>query len=421
MPAETPTQRTAENGEKAGTPKAGTPTSDTATPPAARPAAPTAPEGPGQSWWPAIRIGGAVWASSYLAWITVTLFTQYGRPHGNPIGFVDLLRGGWWRYDAMVFTRLAENGYGTHPVDPAFFPLYPMLVRGADMLLPGGAKFTAIGVAAVAMFAMYTLLYRLTEVEFSPAVAVRTCWAMAAWPVAFFLGIGYNASLFIALMLGAVYAMRRGHWWVAGVLGGFASATRSVGVLLAIAFAYEYLRQNGFRWRWNVLAVGLMPGGLVAYAGWLWWRFGDPLLFLEAQKPWGRELDWPWAGIVDAAEVVATAPLAQNGTLHNLLDLAAVLALIGLLTLCFAGPWRMRRDQWMLPLLGIALLLFAISFPAGENRNQSLMSAPRFALEVFPAFIILGHLKLPTQVYATVALMLQGVLLAHFTAGGWVG
>ncbi len=61
----------------------------------------------------------------------------------------------------------------------------------------------------------------------------------------------------------------------------------------------------------------------------------------------------------------------------------------------------MRRDQWVLPLLGVALLLFTISFPAGAHRNQALMSAPRFALEIFPAFFLLGHLKaMPVQIYA---------------------
>ncbi|MDR7279487.1 mannosyltransferase family protein [Catenuloplanes atrovinosus] len=406
MPAETPTKSPAD-GEKAGAAQAEKTSA----------AQPTAP---GRSWWPAILVGGAVWAASYLAWVVVTLFSQYSRPRENPISVIDLMRG-WWRYDATVFTRIAEHGYDTQPSDPAFFPLYSLLIRGADLVLPGGAKFVAIVVSAAAMFAMYTLLYRLTEVEFGPAVAVRTCWAMAAWPVAFFLGVGYNGSLFIALMLGTVYALRRGHWWVAGVLGAFATATRSVGVLLALAFAYEYLRRHGFRWRWNVLAAGLMPTGLLAFMGYLWWRFGDPLLFLEAQKPWGRELDWPWVGIVRAVELISSRPLVENGALHSLLDLASVLAMLLLLTLCFAGPWRMRRDQYVLPLLGVALLLFAISFPAGPHRNQPLMSAPRFALEVFPAFMLLGHLRIPAHIYATAALMLQGLLFAHFTRGGWVG
>lgn len=409
MPAKTPTESPADDkaADEAASAGAESPTEKT---------------GAGRSWWPAVRTGVAVWSASYLAWAVVTLFTQFGRPPGKPVGVVDLIRTSWWQYDAKIFTRIAQDGYATNPVDPAFFPLYPMLVRAADLVLPLGPKFTPVFVAAAAMLAMYVLLYRLAEVEFGRFVAIRASWALAAWPVAFFLGIGYNESLFIALMIGAIYAMRRGHWWVAGVIGGLASATRSVGLVMAVAFAYEYLRQHGFRWRWNVLAIALVPSGLIAYMGYLWWRLGDPLIFMSAQAPWGRELSAPWTGFVKVAKVLTTQPLAENSTLHNLFDLITVLAMIVLLTLCFVGPWKMRRDQWVMPLLGVALLLFTISFPAGAHRNQALMSAPRFALEIFPAFLLLGHLKqLPVQIYAVVALMLQGVMLAHMSGGGWVG
>ncbi len=68
--------------------------------------------------------------------------------------------------------------------------------------------------------------------------------------------------------------------------------------------------------------------------------------------------------------MLATQPLAENSTLHNLLDLLAVIFMIVLLTLCFVGPWRMRRDQWVMPLLGVALLLFTISFPAVRTATR---------------------------------------------------
>ncbi len=360
--------------------------------------------------------------ASYVAWLVVTVYKQYDRKVGDPVSIADLVEA-WWRFDQTKYTRIAESGYATDAVDPAFFPLYPFLIRVADIILPTGPKKTAgVVVAGIAMFAMYVLLYRFAEVEFGRAVAVRTSWAMAIWPVAFYLGIGFNVSLFIALMIGTLYAIRRGHWWLAGALGGLASATRSAGLLLGLAFAYEYLRVYGYRWRWNVLAAALMPSGLFAYMGYLWWRFDDPFRFSGvAMEPWGRELDWPWTGIVETIQLIATNPLVDWRTLHSIFDLASVLLVIVLLVLCFTGPWRMRQDQWVLPLLGTGLLLFAISFPAGPVTNEPLMSAPRYVMEVLAAFILLGRLPFtPVQVYTLISLPLQGVLMFHLLNNDWV-
>ncbi|MDP9793660.1 hypothetical protein J2S43_002172 [Catenuloplanes nepalensis] len=375
----------------------------------------------GRSWWPALRTGTVISVASYVAWLVVTIYKQYDRKVGDPVSIADLLQA-WWRFDQTKYTRIAESGYATDPVDPAFFPLYPFLIRVTDVISPGGPKTAGVVVAGIAMFAMYVLLYRFTEVEFGRDVAARTSWAMAIWPVAFYLGIGFNVSLFIALMIGTLYAIRRGHWWLAGALGGLASATRSAGLLLGLAFAYEYLRVYGFRWRWNVLAAGLMPSGLLAYMGYLWWRFDDPLRFSGvAMEPWGRELDWPWTGIVEAVQLIVTEPLVDWRTLHSIFDLAAVLLVIALLVLCFTGPWRMRQDQWVLPLLGTGLLLFAISFPAGPVTNEPLMSAPRYVMEVLAAFILLGRLRFSAfQVYTLISLPLQGVLLIHLLNNDWV-
>ena len=83
---------------------------------------------------------------------------------------------------------------------------------------------------------------------------------------------------------------------------------------------------------------------------------------------------------------------------------------------------RPGRDRWVLPLFGLVLVLFYLSYPTTKP-FQPLMSLGRFALEVFPAFAVLGRLgehRLVDRCYTFVALGTQPVLLVHFLHGGWV-
>src|SRR5918999_1309624 len=68
------------------------------------------------------------------------------------------------RWDAVWYLRIADSGYGGSDARAAFFPLYPLLVRG--LATPFGASAAALLVAAyaVAMAAFVgalVLLYRL--------------------------------------------------------------------------------------------------------------------------------------------------------------------------------------------------------------------------------------------------------------------
>ena len=63
------------------------------------------------------------------------------------------------------------------------------------------------------------------------------------------------------------------------------------GVFLVLPLIYEWIKDI------ERLLAGiyllLAPGGLLAYMGYLWVRFGDPLLFYSAQESWGRQATGP--------------------------------------------------------------------------------------------------------------------------------
>lgn len=382
-------------------------------------------------WRRAALTGLAVFLASKVGLAGATLFAWIGTtdPKLNSTSVARL-----WatQYDSTWFIALSQHGYWDDPdaAPAAFFPLYPLLIRVATPLCLGQAWVAALLVANVALLAALVLLYRLTELEFDREAAGRTAFYLVAFPTGFFLTAAYNEGLFIALLVACVYCLRRGHWWWAGVAGALASATRSAGILLLLAFGYEYIRGNGRKLRLDALAGLLIPLGLVAVAAVSSAFYGNPLAFSDAQRDhWGRALNWPWAAPLDAL-----GALFHKGQLrgafgevfvHNLLELGTVVFLLALIVLMFAGPWRVRRDQLVLPLLGAGLLLFMVSFPSRftDDVPYPLLSASRIGLEIFPAFMMLGRLGRRASVdraALTLFLMVQGILVARFLHAGWV-
>jgi hypothetical protein len=311
----------------------------------------------------------------------------------------------WSHWDGEHYIGLALNGYlsGQGDVSPAFFPMYSLVLRSSSELLGGPltpAALSVLGVVvsmAALVFALY-FVYGIAADGWGEGVARRTVLVLALFPTAFFLNSVYTESLFLAFSAGAVWAARvRRDLLLAAVLAALAAATRNVGVFLLLPLVHEWLRDpGGYRWRGAYLA--LAPAGLFAYMGYLWWRFGEPLLFYTDQSQWGREATGPlasiggaftqafdevrglaWPGNVSGAGEAADYLLSVSDSLNLLfLLLAAALLTVGVTKL----PWG---------LAGYAAI--TVLLPAFFGTVQSpLMGYPRYVIAVFPLFIVLGTL-----------------------------
>src|SRR5262249_9754659 len=123
-------------------------------------------------------------------------------------------------------------------------------------------------------------------------------------------------------------------WWLAGLLGGLAAATRSSGVLLLAPFAVEFYlawRANSVR-LYHALAGLLIPAGTGAYSLYLALRYHDPLAFLRANSADLRHaFTWPWqllGQIVEGAGQLGNASASRG--VHFVLNLAVTLAFVAL-------------------------------------------------------------------------------------------
>jgi hypothetical protein len=326
---------------------------------------------------------------------TVTMDVPFGR------------MGLWSHWDGEHYVALAAGGYLQPPeqVSPAFFPLYPLLMRSFAELFGGPVTWGALSVwgplisLSALPFALF-FVYRIAEDGWDTGVARGAVLALAFFPTAFFLNAAYTESLFLALSAGSLWAARvRKDLLLACLLAGLATATRNVGVFLLAPLAYEWFR-NRELYNWRGLYLALAPSGLFAYAAYLWLRFGDPLLFYTDQQKWGREPAGPvataataWQSAVEGSGRLLGPALWSNPSLANLADhLARAANLYNLLFFLFALAVLLAGLRDLPP--DLALYAFLLVLPAAlfGTPQSPLMGAPRYVLVAFPLFIVLGLL-----------------------------
>jgi hypothetical protein len=317
---------------------------------------------------------------------------------GVPLGPLNI----WAHFDGAWYSLIAKHGYGLTG-SPAFFPLYPLLMRSLAELFGGPLTLGALSVWGVLLsllafpFALY-FIYRIVEEGWGSRVAKVTVLILALFPTSFFFNAAYTESLFLALSAGSLWALRvRSDLLLACLLAGLATATRNVGVFLLVPLAYEYLR-NAREYRWRGAYLLLAPSGLAVYAAYLWWRFGDPLLFYTEQRHWGRttgdhlsNLLGAWKPALRGARMLLDPSLLADPSLgrlagqvqsgNNAYYLAIFLFAVALLV---AG---LRLLPSSLSVYALLLVLLPAFFGPPES---PLFSFPRFMLVAFPLFITLA-------------------------------
>ncbi|MGK5683728.1 mannosyltransferase family protein [Actinoplanes sp. URMC 104] len=370
-------------------------------------------------WRSALLAALAVWSASVVVHLMVGALAWLTDGAG-PAPDLWSIALGWNRWDAGHYVRIAESGYHLGPGFPAFFPLYPLLIHVLDPVLPGDGVAGALLIANAAAYGVLALLHRLADHEFGPRVAQRAAWYLAAFPMGFFLFIGYNESLFLLLALGALYAGRRGHWWLAGSLGALSSATRLFGVLLIAPLAVEYLRQTGWRPRRvrpDVLGLALVPLGVVGYSVYCLFELGSPLQFSIAQDEWGRRYTFPGQAWLISVRQIAGHSALDKATLGAVLDAGTILVAVVLLILCVKGPYRFRRDQAYLVVQAAITLVMLMSTEVG---GRSMQSAARYAMEAVAIFLVLARIganQVADRAILMIGVALQAVFLVIFMAG----
>jgi len=309
------------------------------------------------------------------------------------------------RRDAEWYLGIAKHGYHFEPglqSNTAFFPLYPALMWAGSKLL-GNSDVTILLVgfviSNVSLLVALGYLIALVRLDFDEDVAGRAVLYVLIFPTTVFFSAVYSESLFFATIVIAFYYARRGRWLGAGLAGAAATLTRPPGFLIFAALALEYLYQRNFRWREirpDVAALALIPLALTLHFGYLYWRFGNFLLFLESQKAWGRLGGMPVAG-----------SFARSA--------AGDLFLAALAVVSIAVAWR-----WLRPSYGLyATLAFLEPLASGTSYSMG-----RFCTTIFPIYIVLamaGRNPAFDRYWVIVSSALAVLFMALFSQGHYVG
>ncbi len=257
----------------------------------------------------------------------------------------------------------------------AFFPLYPLLVRALDKVLPGGADVAGVVLSLIIGAVATVLVWILAEKVADHRVADRAAILFAFSPGAFVLSLVYAEGLLIVLAAGCLLALLERRWVLAGVLAALASASRpnATAVMFACAWAAGWAVWKRRDWA-ALIAPLLAPVGMVAFFGYLWWHTGEPLIWFRVQSQgWGERIDFGVTNLGVFADVF-TRPLHNpNRIILALSMIAAVVLMVVLVRAKLGGVLNVYA------LSGLCLVL-----------ASHINARPRFIFVAFPLVIALA-------------------------------
>lgn len=205
----------------------------------------------------------------------------------------------WTCTDSRHYLDIARDWYLSEGewdrlVQLVFLPGYPLAVRAAHGLISDWLV-AGMAVSAVCFAGAGCVFYRLLRLDVCHRTAVRTLKYLCLLPGAFFFAAPMSESLFLLLCLGCLYAARRDRWLTAGVLGGLAAFTRSLGLTLVVPLVFLWVRERKRLSPSRLATVFLVAAGFGAYCLVNDSVAGDPFQFMEYQRVhWSQQLGLFW-------------------------------------------------------------------------------------------------------------------------------
>jgi len=315
-------------------------------------------------------------------------------------------------FDGIHYLDIARKGYGIY--QQAFFPLYPKLIAFLTPFFGNRNLLAGWFLSLIAFYFSLFFFYKLIRLDFKDSVAKRTIVYLLIFPTAFFFSMVYTESLFFLFIIASFYFARTKHWWLAGIFGALASATRLPGIFLFPALLVEWWQQK--KLASSFLPILLVPLGLVYYMRYLAINFGDSLMFIHVQKFFGagRSADriillyqvfWRYFKMLVTVE---KSTLTYFAVIMEFLAAASFLILI---IFTYLKRWY-------------SYLIFMVLAYITPTLTGTFLSLPRFVLVLFPGFILLSlwsekyrWLKI---LYPLLAIPLLIFCLILFTRGFWV-
>lgn len=289
-----------------------------------------------------------------------------------------------YKWDSGWYVLAAAQGYphtipsghgGSAQSTLGFFPLLPALIRVAHDVTGISWQHSGLLVTFLAGIVAAVVVWWLLHDLFGAAGADRGTALVFFTPGAFVLSMIYSESVLIALAAGALFALQRRRWLVAGVCAGFATATDPVASAIVVPCLFAAVQAIRRRREWKaLLAPVLAPAGIVAFFCFLWVRTGTPRAWFIAQRR-GWQNGSLGTGIVNEVRTVIHQHLSQPNASIKLVSLVVIAAFL-VVFLRARPPGTLVA--YVAAVLGVALLSPIVGF------------SPRVALRGFPLLGVVG-------------------------------
>lgn len=369
----------------------------------------------------------------FITWRVFLLLVMFVAISSIPLAYQDRYLGGgsllynispqlfsWANFDGEHYLSIAIFGYKM--LEQAFFPIYPLVISFfaqpfSSDLVSSLVTFTLVGLIISNACFLFSLifLWKLIKIDYPKKIAYLTIIVLLCFPTAFYFGSLYNEGLFLLLSVLSFISVRKGNFFLAGILGLLASATRVFGILLLPAFLIEAYQQRAspakFFW------IFLIPLGLGAYMLYQHLTFEDAFAFYNLQEVVGQQHQ---KGIIILPQVYFRyiKMLLTVGVQNPIYQTIVLEFLTGILF-------------FILPLIGffkkvrLSYLFYAMVGFLMPTIQGSFSSSPRYILVLFPSFLILALLidrlpKLFRISILVISILALAVETSLFLRGFWV-
>jgi hypothetical protein len=334
-----------------------------------------------------VLVGAAIVAAELR--VDTNLADEQGLPLADPHGAAPLgnalrpMLDVFTSWDGLWYLEIVRSGYPTRiPTDityhvdearAAFFPLFPLLGRWADRVVPGGDSFAVLLLNTVLGLVAVTLMGALARRLYGERVAKRSIVLCALFPGSFVLSFAYSEALMLVLAAACLLMLVDREWVAAGVFAALATATRPNGLALVLACAVAAFLAIRERRDWrSLIAVALSPIGFVTFQVWLGQHTGETGAWFRVQREaWDEGASFGFTAVRNTAEAI-TQPLTSPTDTITALSFVATVIIVVL-------AWRVRLN-WILMSYSLAVLVLMLT-PA------TVTARPRFLFTAFPLLI----------------------------------
>ncbi|QSO47168.1 GtrA family protein [Alicyclobacillus mengziensis] len=351
--------------------------------------------------------------------------------HLHRLTLHSLLVTGYSHWDSGWYTEIAQHGYVTLK-QTAFWPMYPWMMSMVHMVTHLSYAASGILISLICFLIALFLLGLLVTRNFGYPVSVATMALYAFFPTSYYFDSVYTESLFVAFLIGAVYAANSGYFAFANVLAAFGTLTRNTGIVVCVILLAEYLRHRnmdlrfwrGEWWRrlnWSVLWLLLSPVALLLFSFYMKSRFGQLFPFLKAEKMWYRQYMSPWRTFTGTLLQYIHGHTTLMSMQYELFEIVTFLFALALVVIgLFVCGRSMTRWSWWI--YTFVVMWLASSEPS-INIPDYLVSFPRYVLMLFPGFAFLGYAVKRKWILIPIVVCLAAVLFwksGAFFRGVWI-